>query len=93
MYLFYSTAKKLINIITEPLKHDTFYFGDEEYTNQLNREGEQLSTNKEFRKPKAIRGNRDAIYLHRTFFGMYAILYQLKATVKMDKSFLEDLVS
>jgi predicted unusual protein kinase regulating ubiquinone biosynthesis (AarF/ABC1/UbiB family) len=88
---FYDTAKKIIDIIVEPLKRDTFYFGDKEFTEQLNIQGQELAQDKKLRQPNAIRGNRDAIFLHRTFFGMYAILYKLDATVSVDKSFLNDL--
>lgn len=88
---FYQTAKKVIDIIIEPLKSDNFYFGDEAYTNLLNQQGQDLAQDKKLRQPNALRGSRDAIFLHRTFFGMYAILYKLNATVKMDKRFLDDL--
>jgi predicted unusual protein kinase regulating ubiquinone biosynthesis (AarF/ABC1/UbiB family) len=88
---FYQTAKKVIDIIVEPLKHDMFYYGDEAYTNLLNEQGHTLAQDKNLRKPNALRGSRDAIFLHRTFFGMYAILYKLNATVRMDKQFLENL--
>ena len=90
--LFYQVAKDVIEIISAPLKTESFYFGDEAYTQNLNNKGEQMAKNKELRKPNALRGSRDAIFLHRTFFGMYGILYQLNATVKMDKYFLETLV-
>lgn len=89
--LFYQTAKDAIEIITKPLKSEYFYFGDEDYTNHMNEVGSAMANNKELRKPSALRGSRDAIFLHRTFFGMYSILYQLKATVKMDKAFLSEM--
>ena len=90
--LFYQVAKDAIEIITAPLKSESFYFGDENYTKNLNDKGEQMAKNKELRKPNALRGSRDAIFLHRTFFGMYGILYQLNATVKMDRHFLDNLI-
>ena len=89
--LFYETAKVAIDIITRPTQTEEFYFGDVEFTKELNTKGQEIAENKEFRKPSALRGNKDAIYLHRTFFGMYSILHNLKATVKVDKSFLEDI--
>ena len=71
------------------MQSEEFHFGDDEFTRQLNEKGQEIAENKNFRKPSALRGSKDAIYLHRTFFGMYAILYKLNATVKLDKSFLQ----
>lgn len=79
----------IIDLFLEPLQGDTFHFGDKKFAKKLFEFGNEMSGNKEFRKPKAMRGNRDAIFLHRTFFGMYSILFQLDATVKVDKRFME----
>jgi predicted unusual protein kinase regulating ubiquinone biosynthesis (AarF/ABC1/UbiB family) len=87
--LFYETARTAIEFITKPMQSDYFHFGNEEFTRQLNEKGAELAANKDFRKPSALRGSKDAIYLHRTFYGLYAILYKLNATVKFDKSFLK----
>jgi predicted unusual protein kinase regulating ubiquinone biosynthesis (AarF/ABC1/UbiB family) len=86
--LFYDTARVAIDVITRPMKSEEFHFGDDEFTKHLNEKGQEIAANKDFRRPSALRGNKDAIYLHRTFFGMYSILYKLNATVKIDKSFL-----
>lgn len=86
---FKNFVSTVIDIFLEPLQGDTFYFADKTFAKKLHKFGNELSANKEFRKPKAMRGNRDAIFLHRTFFGMYSILFQLNATVKVDKRFME----
>lgn len=88
---FYQTAKRVIDIIVEPLKQNSFDFGDEDYVSKLNKQGMDLAQDKKLRQPNALRGNRDAIFLHRTFFGMYAILHKLRATVSFDKRFLQEL--
>lgn len=87
--LFLETAKKAIALITYPTKFESFYFGDKNFYEKLQAQGEEIFLNKEFRKPDAIRGSQHAIYLHRAFYGMYAILYKLNATVKVDSSFIE----
>ena len=86
--LFYQTIFDSIAVIAEPLKSDYFHFGDDAYFKRLRDYGEVLMGNKKFRKKEAIRGPKDAIYLHRTFFGLYSILHELNATVKMDNRFL-----
>lgn len=87
--LFYDTVMRSINMIAGPLRHDHFYFGSEEYFSELLEYGMEVKANKEFRKAKAIRGPKDAIYMHRAFFGLYTILHELNATVRMDRAFLE----
>ncbi|MDB5228134.1 MAG: AarF/ABC1/UbiB kinase family protein [Bacteroidota bacterium] len=87
--LFYDTAVKAIRNLSMPMKSDTFYFGDKKFYDQLQSQGEEILNNKEFRKPSAMRGSKHAIYLHRTFFGLYSILYKLNATVNIDRSFID----
>lgn len=86
--LFYETARTAIDFITKPMQSESFHFGDEAFTQALNEKGAELAANKDFRKPSALRGSKDAIYLHRTFYGLYAILFKLNATVRLDRSFL-----
>lgn len=87
--LFYETAVKAIQNMSKPMKSDTFYFGDKNFYDQLQSQGEEIMMNKEFRKPSAMRGSRHAIYLHRAFFGLYSILYKLNATVNTDRRFID----
>ncbi|MCC6570644.1 MAG: phosphotransferase [Chitinophagales bacterium] len=89
--LFFDTAVRAIQNISKPMKSDTFYFGDKDFYEQLQAQGEEIMQNKEFRKPSAMRGSRHAIYLHRAFFGLYSILYKLDATLKIDRHFFDDI--
>jgi predicted unusual protein kinase regulating ubiquinone biosynthesis (AarF/ABC1/UbiB family) len=87
--LFYDTVMQSINMIAGPLQHDTFYFGSTKYFEELRDYGMEMSAKKEFRKASAFRGPKDAIYMHRAFFGLYTVLHELNATVRMDAAFLE----
>ncbi len=87
--LFFKTTFDSLSVIAEPLKSESFYFGDKKYFQRLKDHGDVLMGNKKFRKKEAIRGPKDAIYLHRTFYGLYSILHELNATVKMDNDFLK----
>jgi len=89
--LFYDTSMKAIQNMSRPMKTDTFYFGDPKFYEQLQSQGEEIFNNKDFRKPNAMRGSKDAIYLHRAFYGLYSILFKLDATVNIDRSFIEKL--
>ncbi|MEZ5009683.1 MAG: AarF/ABC1/UbiB kinase family protein [Chitinophagales bacterium] len=89
--LFFDVTLKTINLVAQPLVHDTFYFGNKELFDELAKHGTEVSKKSEFRSSKAIRGPQDAIFLHRTFFGLYNILHDLNATVKLDRSFFDRL--
>ena len=87
--LFFNTAVKAIQNMSKPMKSDVFYFGDADFYNQLQSQGEEILNNRDFRKPNAMRGSKDSIYLHRAFYGLYSILFKLNATVKIDRRFAE----
>jgi len=87
--LFFNTAVKAIQNMSKPMKVDVFYFGDVDFYEQLQSQGEEIFSNKEFRKPSAMRGSKHVIYLHRAFYGLYSILFKLNATVKMDRRFVD----
>jgi predicted unusual protein kinase regulating ubiquinone biosynthesis (AarF/ABC1/UbiB family) len=87
--LFYDATVETIRLVAHPLNFDTFNFGDNTYFENLAEHGKELGAKKEFRSSKAIRGPQDAIYLHRTFFGLYNVLNDLKATVHMDNCFFD----
>ncbi len=88
--LFFNTALKAIHDISKPMKSDVFYFGDVDFYEQLHEHGKEIFDNKAFRNSNAMRGSRHSIYLHRAFFGLYSILYNLNATVNIDRSFVEN---
>ncbi len=89
--LFFETSVKAIQNMSKPMKSDTFYFGNKEFYDRLQSQGEEIFNNKQFRKPDAMRGSRHAIYLHRAFYGLYSILYKLNATVNIDRRFIDQL--
>lgn len=79
--LFY----KLVELLARPFQSDTFDFSKKEYFEKLYGFGEELTNMKELRQSKRARGVRDAIYLNRTYFGLYNILHDLKAKIKISE--------
>lgn len=71
----------LVELLSRPFQKDVFDFSDETYFQELYAFGEQLTNMKEFRQSKRARGLRDAVYINRTYFGLYTILHDLKATI------------
>lgn len=78
---FIEVFSQLIELLSRPFKAEQFDFADKEYFESLYAFGEKLSTMKELRESKRARGVRDAIYINRTYFGLYTILHDLKAKV------------
>lgn len=77
--LFY----KLVELLARPFQGDVFDFSKKEYFETLYSFGEELTTMKELRQSKKARGVRDAIYLNKTYFGLYNILHDLKVKIKI----------
>lgn len=73
---------KLVELLGRPFTSESFDFADDAYFNELYSFGEKLSTMKELRESKKARGVGEAVYLNRTYFGLYTILHDLKAKIK-----------
>jgi hypothetical protein len=46
---------------------------------------DQLSKMEELRSSKVVRGTQDGLYVNRTYYGLYAMLNELKAVVETKK--------
>lgn len=79
---FKSIFTKLIELLGRPFHAGEFDFSNKDYFEEMYAFGEKLSMMKELRESKKPRGVRDAIYINRTYFGLYTILHDLKAKIK-----------
>lgn len=79
----------LVELLVRPFHYDEFDFSDKAYFETLFSFGEELSSMKELRESKRPRGVRDAIYINRTYFGLYNLLHDLKATIKISRTVVE----
>jgi hypothetical protein len=66
-----------------PFRSEVFDFSDKAYFESLYQFGEELTKMKELRNSKKARGVRDAVYINRTYFGLYNILHDLRAKVRI----------
>jgi predicted unusual protein kinase regulating ubiquinone biosynthesis (AarF/ABC1/UbiB family) len=76
---------KLVNLLARPFRYDHFDFSNDAYFKELYAFGELLTRTKELRRSKKARGVRDAVYINRTYFGLYTLLNELRATVTIHK--------
>ena len=79
---FKSIFTKLVELLGRPFHSGQFDFSNKDYFEELYSFGEKLSMMKELRESKKPRGVRDAIYINRTYFGLYTLLHDLKATIR-----------
>ncbi len=78
---FISLFVEMIQLLGKPFHHSTFDFGDDTYFRQIFEVGDRVSRMKEIRNSKTARGNRHGLYINRTYFGLYNLLNELKATI------------
>ncbi len=79
---FIALFSRLVELLARPFHHAEFDFSDKIYFETLFNFGDELSNMKDLRQSKKARGVRDAIYINRTYFGLYSILHDLKAKVR-----------
>jgi predicted unusual protein kinase regulating ubiquinone biosynthesis (AarF/ABC1/UbiB family) len=78
---FTSIFLKLVELLGRPFRDSSFDFSDNSYFEDLFKFGAEISTMKEFRESKKARGVKDALYINRTYYGLYNLLHELDAKV------------
>jgi predicted unusual protein kinase regulating ubiquinone biosynthesis (AarF/ABC1/UbiB family) len=73
--------KEMIDMLTLPFTKDSFDFGDEKYFSGIYQFADRLIELPEVRNSKKARGSRHSLYINRTYYGLYHILFDLKAMV------------
>ena len=76
---FSAMFHELLSLFTKPFHEDTFDFSDPEFFNAISEMGQRYSKSTELRKMNGNRGSKHFIYINRTFFGLYNLMFDLKA--------------
>lgn len=69
----------LLDLFTQPFNAEIFDFSDPKFFNSVTELGERYSKSTELRKMNGNRGSKHFIYINRTFFGLYNLMFDLKA--------------
>lgn len=72
---------EMLQLFTAPFNADKFDFADPEFWEGIGKMAEFFSQDQTIRKMNANRGSKHFLYMNRTFFGLYNLLYDLKAKV------------
>ena len=77
---FINLFREALLLLSEPFNTEYFDFSDVNFFNRLAEMGEKLSSDPNLRKMNGNRGSRHFIYVNRTFFGLYNLMHDLKAS-------------
>lgn len=70
---------ELLSLFTQPFHAETFDFSDADFFGKITELGQRYSKSTELRKMNGNRGSEHFIYMNRTFFGLYNLMFDLKA--------------
>ncbi len=77
---FFSTMfHDLLSLFTQPFQKEIFDFSNPDFFNQIAALGERYSKSTKLKKMNGNRGSKHFIYINRTFFGLYNLMFDLKA--------------
>nr|WP_315224135.1 AarF/UbiB family protein [uncultured Flavobacterium sp.] len=71
----------LLSLFTKPFQEETFDFSDETFFESIAKLGERFSNDTNLKKMNGNRGSKHFIYMNRTFFGLYNLMFDLKAKI------------
>lgn len=81
---FTALFKELLTVFTQPLQQEWFDFSNPKFMDEVAALSEKFANDKILRKMNGNRGSKHFIYVNRTFFGLYSLLSDLKANVKIN---------
>ena len=76
---FSNMFHELLTVFTKPFQEEIYDFSDEAFFTEITALGEKYSKDTAIRKMNGNRGSKHFIYMNRTFFGLYNLMYDLKA--------------
>lgn len=75
----------LLSLFTMPFQKQTFDFSDASFFDSIAQLGERFSKDTNLRKMNGNRGSKHFIYMNRTFFGLYNLMFDLKANITVNQ--------
>jgi serine/threonine protein kinase len=85
---FSALFREMLMLFTSPFHEEKFDFGNAVFWARIADLSERFSKDENLRKMNGSRGSKHFLYMNRTFFGLYNLLYDLKARVAI-KNFKE----
>lgn len=70
---------EMLSLFTQPFQQDTFDFSNAEFFEKIADLGSKYAKSSELKEMNGNRGSKHFIYINRTFFGLYNLMFDLKA--------------
>lgn len=71
--------RELLTVFTKPFENEKFDFSSEDFFSEIMQLGERFAKDKDLRNQNGGRGSKHFIYINRTFFGLYNLMFDLKS--------------
>lgn len=78
---FFKLFQELLNVFVDPYRHEVFDFGNPAFSDAIAGLSEKFANDKVLRKMNGNRGSKHFIYVNRTFFGLYSLLFDIGAEI------------
>lgn len=75
---------EMLSLFTRPFQEEKFDFADENFWKSITALSEKFSKDQDLRKMDGNRGSKHFLYINRTFFGLFNLLHDLKATIDIN---------
>ena len=76
---FRSIFHEMLSLFTKPFHRETFDFSNQEFFDQIGELGQKYANDSALKEMNGNRGSKHFIYINRTFFGLYNLMFDLKA--------------
>jgi len=80
--VLFNVFSTMTELLGRPFYQGSFDFGNQSYFDEIFAFGEEASKISVLKNSKKPRGVKDALYINRTYFGLYSILNQLQANIQ-----------
>ncbi len=71
---------EMLSLFTLPFHSEEFDFSDDSFFDKIGELGQKYAKSNELKNMNGNRGSKHFIYINRTFFGLYNLMHDLKAT-------------
>jgi len=78
---------EMLTLFTQPFQQEEFDFSDAVFFQKIGSLAESYAKSTELKNMNGNRGSKHFIYINRTFFGLYNLMYDLKAQNVMINSY------
>ena len=88
---FSALFHEMLSLFTKPFHLETFDFSDKSFFAQIADLSDKYSKDTQLRKMNGNRGSKHFLYINRTFFGLYNLMHDLGAKIKVNnyKNYLD----